>query len=69
MNESGTAAPAEVNEHVIPARPCTVKDFNKNEEYKEIFEINERLSLNLFCPAFELFDGNVSITGSRNNMR
>jgi hypothetical protein len=67
---NGTYAdPVIVNEQTIPARPCTIKDFSKNEEYEEIFEIGLKQNLNLFCPAFELFDGNVSISGTRSNVR
>ena len=67
MKRSG-GKPIEQKEHIIPARLCTSADFSKNEEYEEIFAISEKLSLNLYCPAFENFDGNVSISGTRNNM-
>jgi hypothetical protein len=36
---------------------CNIKDFSGNEELEEIFEISEKLKLNLICPAFEEYDG------------
>lgn len=36
MNGTETA-PYHVKEQIIPARPCKLEDFSKNEEYGEIF--------------------------------
>ena len=54
---------------MIPARLCKEDDFSKNAEYMEIFQKGIFVSLNLYCPAFELYNQNVTISGSKNNMR
>jgi len=48
---------------------CKAEDFSRNEETEEIFEISEQNKLNYYCPAFEDYSGDVTLSGSRNNMK
>ena len=63
-SDNSTVTTKYAEEHVFPARLCNANDFKGNEELEEIFEISEKLKLNYYCPAFEDYEGDLTLSGS-----